>query len=148
MSLPPLAPLPFVSNVCFGVLSDAYAARTACCRRQSSAWFFNVNDHALFYKSDLGPFYERSSRWFLSHERHRFRGIGLAPILPFGRGLAAIKIVWNRHQRRIPSICMSSWILRARPPLLRVGRTRPNGYLTSPSRRLVTFLRCEKKCNL
>ena len=86
MSLPPLAPLPFVSNVCFGVLSDAYAARTAYCRRQNNAWFFNVNDHALFYKSDLGPFYERSSRWFLSHERHRFRGIGLAPILLFREG--------------------------------------------------------------
>ena len=37
VSLPPLAPLPFVSNVCFGVLPDAHAARTACCRRQSSA---------------------------------------------------------------------------------------------------------------
>ena len=58
VSLPPLAPLPFVSNVCFGVLSDAYATRTAYCRRQNNAWFFSVNDHALFYKSDLGPFYE------------------------------------------------------------------------------------------
>ena len=37
VSLPPLAPLPFVSNVCFGVLSDAYAARTAYCRRQNNA---------------------------------------------------------------------------------------------------------------
>lgn len=80
------APLLFVSNGCFDVLSDAHAARAVYCRRQSSALVF----------------LRERPRWFLSHERHRFRGIGLAPILPFGRGLAAIKIVWNRHQRRIP----------------------------------------------
>lgn len=57
VSLPPLAPLPFVSNVCFGVLSDAHAARTACCRRQSSAWSFNANDSALFHReSELDRF--------------------------------------------------------------------------------------------
>ena len=56
VSLPPLAPLPFVSNVRFDVLPDAHAARTACHRRQSGAWLFNESDLALFYKSDLGPF--------------------------------------------------------------------------------------------
>lgn len=30
-------------------------------------------------------------RWFLSHERRHFRGIGLTPILPVRRGLAALR---------------------------------------------------------
>lgn len=56
VSLPPLAPLPFVSNVCFGVLSDAYAARTAYCRRQNNAWFFNENDFVPFAGATLMVF--------------------------------------------------------------------------------------------
>lgn len=57
VSLPPLAPSPSVSDVCSGVLSDAHAARTACCRRQSSAWSFNANDSALFHReSELDRF--------------------------------------------------------------------------------------------
>lgn len=48
VSLPPLAPLPFVSNVCFDVLSDAHAARTACCRRQSSVGFLTGTTPMVF----------------------------------------------------------------------------------------------------
>ena len=50
------APLLFVSNGCFDVLSDAHAARTAYCRRQSSAWFFNENDFVPFTGATLMVF--------------------------------------------------------------------------------------------